>query len=253
MRTPILAGNWKMNAGKRAEAVALAEGLVQRVAGVQGVEVVVAPPFVALPFVAEVVRGTNVALAAQNVHFEPSGAYTGEISTSMLQDLGCTYCIIGHSERRQFFGETDETVNKRLHALLGARLRPILCVGESLAEREEGVTFRVLQTQLKGGLAGVEASDLAQIVVAYEPVWAIGTGRNATPEQADEAHAFLRRCLQDWYGAAAASAMRIQYGGSVKANNIDGLMAQENIDGALVGGASLDAEGFARIVRFRTP
>ena len=251
MRTPILAGNWKMNAGKRAEAVALAEALLARVHDVKGVEIVVAPPYVVLPFVADVVRGTNVALAAQNVHFEPSGAYTGEISAAMLVDLGCTYCIIGHSERRQLFGETDETVQKRLHALLGASIRPILCVGETLAEREEGVTFRVLQTQLKGALVGVEAADLANLVIAYEPVWAIGTGRNATPEQADEAHAFLRRCLQDWYGAASAEAMRIQYGGSVKASNVDGLMAQPNIDGALVGGASLDAEGFARIVRNR--
>lgn len=251
-RTPILAGNWKMNPGTVKAAAALAEALVAKVEGVTGVEAVLAPPFVALSTVARIVQGTNVSLAAQNVYWEASGAYTAEISCEMLKDVGCTYCIVGHSERRQLFGETDAAVNKRTQALLSAGIRPIVCVGETLGEREEGITFKVLQTQLQGGLAGFGAADLTQMVIAYEPVWAIGTGRNATPGQAEEAHAFLRRCLQDWYGGPAAEGVRIQYGGSVKANNIDGLMAQENIDGALVGGASLDAESFARIVRFRS-
>jgi triosephosphate isomerase len=252
MRTPIVAGNWKMNAGGRASAEALANAVVRGVEAVRGVEVVLAPPYPALAFVAEIVRGTNVALAAQNVHFEAAGAYTGEVAPSMLADVGCAYCIVGHSERRQLFGETDENVNRRAKALLSARIRPILCVGETLAEREGGVTFRVLETQMRGAFAGLTESDLANVVVAYEPVWAIGTGRNASPEQAQEAHAFLRGWLSKDYGAEAAAGVRIQYGGSVKPSNVDELMAEADIDGALVGGASLDAESFVRIVRFQT-
>jgi len=249
-RTPILAGNWKMHC-TRAEAAALARALVESVGQTRGREVVIAPPFTSLEAVADVLKGSRIALAAQNVHGEPKGAYTGEVSAAMLTDVGCTHVIIGHSERRQYFGETDESVNARLKAALAAGLGPIVCVGETLAERESGTTSAVVERQVRGGLAGLDAEALARCVIAYEPVWAIGTGRTATPEQAQEVHAAIRGLVGALGGAAVAAGMRILYGGSVKADNVDALMAQPDLDGALVGGASLVAKDFTRIVQFQ--
>jgi triosephosphate isomerase len=246
-----VAGNWKMHA-TLAEARSLAAAVRDGCRPLGGVRVVVCPPFTALAAVGEVLAGSGVLLGAQDAHWEAAGAFTGAVSPSQVRDAGATVVILGHSERRQLFGETDENVNRRAKALLSARIRPILCVGETLAEREGGVTFRVLETQMRGAFAGLTESDLANVVVAYEPVWAIGTGRNASPEQAQEAHAFLRGWLSKDYGAEAAAGVRIQYGGSVKPSNVDELMAEADIDGALVGGASLDAESFVRIVRFQT-
>jgi len=251
-RTPLLAGNWKMH-GTRSEAGALAAALARTVGGVSGREVVVAPPFTALEVVAPAIAGTAIRLGAQNVHWEPKGAYTGEISTAMLCEAGCTHVIIGHSERRQYFGETDETVNRRLYAALGAGLVPIVCIGETLAEREAGATMAVIDRQVARGLAGLGAAELARCVIAYEPVWAIGTGRTATPGQAEEVHEAIRRQLAGLAGDGVAGTLRILYGGSVKPDNIDALMAEVDIDGALVGGASLDAAAFTRIVQYQEP
>jgi triosephosphate isomerase len=249
-RTPIIAGNWKMHKTV-GEAFALASELRRELASVPEVEVVLAPPYTALHAVARILQGSTLQLSAQNCHYEPSGAYTGEISPPMLADVGCAYCIIGHSERRQLFGETDEGVNRRAHALQAAGIRPILCIGETLAEREAGKTYEVVERQLGAGLRGLDAEEVATGLIAYEPVWAIGTGRNATPDQAQDVHAFLRGCLTKWYDAPTAAATRIQYGGSVKPGNIGELMAQPDIDGALVGGASLEADSFIRIVTYR--
>jgi triosephosphate isomerase len=251
-RTPLLAGNWKMH-GTRAEAVSLARALAGSVGSMAGREVAIAPPFTALEVVGHAIAGTGIRLAAQNVHWEPKGAYTGEISTAMLCEAGCTMVIIGHSERRQYFGETDETVNRRLHAALAAKLVPIVCIGESLAEREAGTTMAVIERQVARGLAGLGAAELGRSVLAYEPVWAIGTGRTATPAQAEEVHAAIRRQLAALAGQAVAAGIRILYGGSVKPDNIDALMAEADIDGALVGGASLDAGAFTRIVQYQEP
>jgi triosephosphate isomerase len=248
-RTPLLAGNWKMH-GARREAVALATALAKDVGRVTGREVLVAPSFTALDAVAAAITGTQIRLAAQNLHWEPKGAYTGEVSASMLVEAGCTHVIIGHSERRQFFGETDETVNKRLHAALAAGLVPIVCVGETLQEREAEATVQIVERQVRSGLAGVAPADLAKSIVAYEPVWAIGTGKTATPAQAQAVHRTIRDQLAKLADAATAERIRILYGGSVKPDNIDSLMAEADIDGALVGGASLVAEQFIRIVRF---
>ena len=248
-RTPLLAGNWKMH-GARAEAVLLASALVKNVARVPGREVLVAPPFTALEAVGAAIAGTELRLGAQNLHWEPKGAFTGEISASMLREAGCTHVIIGHSERRQLFGETNETVNKRLVAALAASLTPIVCVGETLQEREADATVQVVERQVVAGLAGLSAGDLERTVVAYEPVWAIGTGRTATPAQAQEVHRTIREQLAKLANRSTADRVRILYGGSVKPDNIDSLMAEPDIDGALVGGASLVAEQFIRIVRF---
>jgi triosephosphate isomerase len=248
-RTPLLAGNWKMH-GARREAVALATALAKDVGRVAGREVLVAPPFTALEPVAAAIAGSVIRLAAQNMHWEPKGAFTGEISAAMLTEAGCTHVIIGHSERRQFFGETDETVNKRLHAALAAGLVPIVCVGETLQEREADATVQVVERQVRSGLARIAPTDLAKSIVAYEPVWAIGTGKTATPAQAQAVHRTIRDQLAQLADAATAERVRILYGGSVKPDNIDSLMAEADIDGALVGGASLVAEQFIRIVRF---
>ena len=248
MRTALVAANWKMHKTV-AESLAFA-GALGPLASVRGVEVAVAPPFTALAALQNALAGTPIALAAQNAHFEKSGAFTGEISVGMLAELGVRYVILGHSERRQLFGESDELVAKKLRAVQGAGLRPILCVGELLAEREAGRTFDVLARQLAGSLAGADPAKAVELVVAYEPVWAIGTGRTATPELAQEAHAFLRARLADRFGADAGR-IRIQYGGSVKPDNAAELLAQPDIDGALVGGASLDPESFSAIIRSR--
>jgi len=248
-RKPLLAGNWKMHC-LTLEARALAEGIKKEAAGLNDREVLLGPPYTALAAVAAVVKGSNVLLAAQDLHWEPQGAYTGEVSAAMLRDIGCTHVIVGHSERRQFFGETDETVAKKTKAAQSAGLVPIVCVGESLAEREAGKTLDVVGRQVRNGLLGQDAAAIRALVVAYEPVWAIGTGKVATPEQAQEVHAFIRNTLADMVGKDAAAGCRILYGGSVKPDNVDELMAKPDIDGALVGGASLKVDSFARIVKF---
>jgi triosephosphate isomerase len=217
---------------------------------VAGREVLIAPPFTALDAVAVAIAGTDIRLSAQNLHWEAKGAFTGEVSAAMLVEASCTHVIIGHSERRQLFGETNETVNKRLVAALAAGLTPIVCVGETLQERDADATVQVVERQVVAGLAGLSTADVARIVVAYEPVWAIGTGKTATPDQAQDVHATIRAQLAKQADAATAERVRILYGGSVKPDNIDSLMAQADIDGALVGGASLVAEQFIRIVRF---
>ncbi|MEW6719845.1 MAG: triose-phosphate isomerase [Thermodesulfobacteriota bacterium] len=249
MRVPVITGNWKMykTAG---EAAAFVRAFLPLVSDARGVEIVLAPPYPSIGTVAELVRGSGVSVASQNVHFEDEGAYTGEVSPRMLKEAGATHCIIGHSERRQYYSETDGSANRKVRAALAAGLTPIFCLGETLEQRESGKTFEVVETQLIEGLKDVPAAEGPKVVVAYEPVWAIGTGRTATPEQAQEVHAFLRSRLKGAWGAAADS-VRILYGGSVKPDNIDTLMSKEDIDGALVGGASLKADSFARIVKFK--
>lgn len=249
-RVPVIAGNWKMNTTP-GEGVALAVELKGRLAWAKGVEVIVAPPFTHLYQIGEEIMGTNIRLASQDVFSRDSGAYTGEISPLMLKELGCRYSIVGHSERRQHFGETDDAVNEKVHAVLGHGMTPIICVGETLEEREKGGTLEVVRRQLEGGLKGLKKDGWQDIIVAYEPVWAIGTGKTATDEQAGEVHAFIRKMIGGLFGDDIASRTRILYGGSVKPENIDGLMARPDIDGALVGGASLKADSFERIVKFR--
>ena len=246
-RRPIMAGNWKMNKTP-SEAADLARALRRNLSRFKGVDVVLGPPFVSIPAVAEAIANSPLEIAAQNLHWEDKGAYTGEISGPMIAELGCTYVIIGHSERRQHFGETDETVNKRIRAAFAHGLLPIVCIGETLDEREAGQTRDRVESQLGDGLAGFDESDLSGMVLAYEPVWAIGTGRTATTEQAQEVHEFIRSFLAKRFSAAFAEKTRIQYGGSVKAANVAALMAQPDIDGALVGGASLTAESFSALV-----
>ncbi len=247
MRTKIIAGNWKMNM-TGAATLELIEAVKREVAGVDKVEVVVCPPFTELKAAAAACAGSNVMLGAQNVHWADAGAFTGEISTIMLQSVGVKYVIIGHSERRQYFGETDETVNKRTKAALAAGLIPIVCVGETLEERDAGRMESVVVRQVKSGLDDLGA-DASKIVIAYEPVWAIGTGRTATPAQAQEVHALIRRTLCEIVGGDAANGIRIQYGGSMKPENAKELLSQPDIDGGLIGGASLKAESFAAIVK----
>ena len=249
MRTPVIAGNWKLFK-TIAEATAMVNELKPLVAGNADAEIVVAPVFTALSRVAEALAGSNVRLAAQDCYWEEEGAYTGEVAPKLLADAGCSHVIIGHSERRQYFGETDETVNKKSKAAIAAGLTAIVCVGETLAEREADRTFAVIEKQLKDGLSGFSDDQLAKTVIAYEPVWAIGTGKTASDAQAQEVHAFIRALLSSMFGLAAADAMRILYGGSVKPDNVNGLMSQPDIDGALVGGASLKADSFAAIANF---
>jgi triosephosphate isomerase len=248
-RLPFIAGNWKMNKTV-GEAVDLARELKTALSGVKGVEVAVAPPFTALFAVHLEIKGSPIRLAAQNLYWEEKGAFTGEISPIMLKEVGCHYVIIGHSERRQIFAETDETVNRRIKAALAHRLKVIFCIGETLQEREGEKTFSVIEKQIEGGLKGLGDQEIRNTVIAYEPVWAIGTGKTATPEQAEEVHGFIRRKLGKLYSREVSEEIRIQYGGSVTPENIRGLMDQPNIDGALVGGASLKADSFSKIVRF---
>jgi triosephosphate isomerase len=248
-RRPIIAGNWKMNK-TATEARDLAAKLVPLVSGIKDRDIVLAPPFTALAAVAGAIKGTNISLAAQNLHGEDKGAFTGEISAEMLLDSGCEYVIIGHSERRQYFGETDETVNKKVKQALKKGLLPIICVGETLAEREAGKLHEIINRQVAGGLKDLSADDMKKAVLAYEPVWAIGTGKTATPEQANEVHALIRQKVRSLYNAEIAEGLRIQYGGSVTPENASLLMAMPDIDGALVGGASLKPESFAALVKF---
>lgn len=249
MRTPVIAGNWKLFK-TRSEAVDMVSRLKDLVTAVSGVDIVVAPVFTALDAVAGVVAGSNISVAGQDCFWEEEGAYTGEVAPRLLKDIGCSHVIIGHSERRQYFGETDKTVNKKIRAAITAGLTVLFCVGETLQQREAGNTFEVIETQLTGGLVGMTAEQLSLIVVAYEPVWAIGTGKTATDAQAQEVHAFIRTKLAALCGQTVADVTRILYGGSVKPDNIKLLMAQPDIDGALVGGASLTAESFAAIVSY---
>jgi len=247
MRTSIVAANFKMHR-TAAETGAYAQALLDAVGALEAIEILVAPPFTALDRAGQAFAGSAIRLCAQNVHAEPEGAFTGEVSVAMLAQLGCAYAIVGHSERRTLFGETDAGVNAKVHALLAGGLHPIVCLGESAQERDRGQTHEVVQAQLEGSLAGLEPSRVAEIVIAYEPLWAIGTGRTASPESAQEVHQAIRNHVRKRFGAPADD-LRIQYGGSVRPENAPDLMAQPDIDGALVGGASLDPQGFASIVR----
>ncbi|MBI3582616.1 MAG: triose-phosphate isomerase [Nitrospinae bacterium] len=259
MRKPLIVGNWKMN-NSTAESVDLAEKLKKVIKDMAGVEVVVAPPFTALGSVRKAIKGSNIKLGAQNLFWEDKGAYTGEVSPLMIRDLDCEYVIIGHSERREYFKESDEIVNKKIKAALRNKLKAIVCVGESLKEREEDKTMQVIESQLKKGLEGISTLNLIQgeirnpkseilLTIAYEPVWAIGTGRNATPAQANEVHTYIRKLLSQIFNEDIASNIKILYGGSVKLSNSAELMSEKEIDGALVGGASLEAESFTEIIR----
>jgi triosephosphate isomerase len=252
MRVPFVAGNWKMFKTVH-DAVVYAKEFRMMVKGIEDVEIVLAPPFTAVHAVAEACRNSNVGVAAQNVYWEREGAFTGEISAGMVRETGAEYVIIGHSERRSLFGETDESVNRKLHAALAAGLSPIVCIGETLTERDRNETFDVLDRQVKVGFDGLSSDQIGTLVVAYEPVWAIGTGRTATPAQAAEAHAHIRRRLRQWFGADAADQSHVIYGGSVKVDNIRELIAEEDVDGALVGGASLDVRSFFEIVSRSRP
>ncbi|PYR59749.1 MAG: triose-phosphate isomerase [Acidobacteria bacterium] len=247
MRTPFIAANWKMYKTVH-EAVVFVKEFRKLVQDVSDVEIVVAPPFTAVHAVAEAARSSNVGVAGQDLHWEREGAFTGALSAGMLKEAGAEYVIIGHSERRRLFGETDATVNRKLVAAIGAQLTPIVCIGETLEERERNETLPVLDRQIKQGLDGVHADQIAAMVIAYEPVWAIGTGRNATPAQAGEAHAHIRSRLRQWFGGDAAEQCHIIYGGSVKPDNIRELSSLADVDGALVGGASLDVRSFHEIV-----
>ncbi|MBV5341378.1 MAG: triose-phosphate isomerase [Deltaproteobacteria bacterium] len=249
MRTPVIAGNWKLFK-TIGESVALVNELKQLVANIHDVEIVVAPVFTALSRVSDAVEGSNVRLAAQDCYWEEEGAFTGEVAPKLLKDAGCSHVIIGHSERRQFFGETDLTVNKKARAAIAAGLTAIVCVGEMLTDRESGQTFSVIETQIQGSLAGLAADDFTHVIIAYEPVWAIGTGKTASDAQAQEVHLFIRQLIARLFNQEVADAVRILYGGSVKPENVKGLMSQPDIDGALVGGASLKADSFAAIAAF---
>ena len=232
------------------EALELVGGLKKNLSGVTDREILVCPAFTALSQVAQALKGTNINLGAQNLHWEEKGAFTGEISPAMLLDAGCRYVIIGHSERRQLFGETDESVNKKMKTAFKHGLLPIVCIGETLAEREKNVTFQVIERQIRNGIAGLTPEQSAVLVIAYEPVWAIGTGKTASPQQAEEVHAKVRKLYAEIYGSSSADSVRILYGGSVKPDNTADLMKQPNIDGGLVGGASLEIDSFTKIVKY---
>src|SRR6187401_334197 len=248
MRTPLIAGNWKMFKTV-AETVKHVKALRALVKDITNVEIVVAPPFPSIHAAADALRGSNVFVAAQNLYWEREGAFTGEVSAPMIKDAGAELVIIGHSERRTLFGETDATVNRKIGAAFASALTPIVCIGETLDQRERDETLDVLDRQIKSGLDGVTSEQLVRLVIAYEPVWAIGTGRNATPTQAGDAHSHIRQRLRQWFGGEAADRCRVIYGGSVKPENIRDLVAQPDVDGALVGGASLDVKAFFDIIR----
>lgn len=247
MRKPIIAGNWKMHK-TIAEAVTLVSDIVRGLGVARVAEVVLCPPFTALAKVREAIAGSPVGLGAQNMHWEPEGAFTGEISPFMLKELGCVYVILGHSERRLYFQELDDVVNRKTKAALGHDLHPIVCIGETLDQRESGATEDVVNRQVRGSLAGLSPLELGEVILAYEPVWAIGTGETAAPEEAQRVHAFIRSIVEDLGGKEVAEKIRVQYGGSVKPGNAAELFAKPDIDGGLIGGASLDARAFADIV-----
>ena len=248
MRMPLVIGNWKMS-GTLAEARPLAAGVRDGLKRFKGVDVVLCPPFTALAAVADVLQGTAIGLGAQNCHWESSGAHTGEIAPPMLVELGCRTVLVGHSERRREMGETDDLVKRKVAAALAHGLVPVLCVGETAEERRQGLTFTTVEGQLRAGLAGLDTAAVARLVIAYEPVWAIGTGVNATPQQAAEVHGYVRGLVSELASKEVAQGLRVLYGGSVKADNVDALLAEGDIDGALVGGASLSAPGFVSIVK----
>jgi triosephosphate isomerase len=249
-RKPLIAGNWKMyKTGE--EAVETAKKLASLVGEIDTVDIMIAPPYTALSMVAMVFQNTKIGLSAQNMHWAKNGAYTGEVSSDMLVSAGCQYVILGHSERRQYFQETDEQINQKNHAAIEAKLKPVFCVGETENERNLNKTFSVLDNQIEIGLKGVQIDQAVNIIIAYEPVWAIGTGKTATDDQAQEVHAYLRKRISEIFNTEIASTMRILYGGSVKPNNIKGLMTMPDIDGALVGGASLDADQFSAIIKYQ--
>jgi triosephosphate isomerase len=248
MRRPIMAGNWKMN-NTVSESIELVKGLIEKAEAAEK-DFVVCPPYTALYTVSELIKGTNIKLGAQNIHFKEKGAYTGEISPVMLKELNVEYVIIGHSERRQYFGETDATVNKKIKTAFEYDMTPIVCVGESLAQREGGIADKIVKDQLVNGLKNIESKDAEKIVIAYEPIWAIGTGRTATSQQANDMIKYIRGVLADIFGKDASDTVRIQYGGSVKPGNVNEIMAQSDIDGALVGGASLKADDFGKIMNY---
>ncbi len=251
MQKPLIAGNWKMNTTVH-EGADLVIKLRELIKSIDSVDVVLAPPFTSIQHISHLVADSSIQLAGQNVFWKEDGAYTGEVSAQMLRATGCSYVIIGHSERRELFGDTDDRVNKKAHAAVRAGLKPIICVGETLEEKEAGRTLSKVKGQIMRALAGLKAGALKELTIAYEPIWAIGTGQSATPETAEEVHNSIRELLYEDYDSSAAKRIRIIYGGSVKPDNIDSLMAMPNIDDALVGGASLKAEDFARIVRFES-
>jgi len=248
MRRVIIAGNWKMNKNI-SESIDLANSIKKTLYDIEEVDIVLCPPFTSLSDVNDIVMESNIALGAQDVYWKEEGAFTGEVSSPMLKNAGCKYCIVGHSERRQFFGETNETVSKKAKALLSVGLKPIVCVGEMLEERKANKTFDVVKDHVVNSLKGLTKEDMQNVVIAYEPVWAIGTGLTATKDEAQEVHKYIRDLLREMFGDAVAKSVRIQYGGSVKPENIKELIQQEDVDGALVGGASLKADSFAMIVR----
>lgn len=248
MKKPFIAGNWKMNTSIK-EGVDLVRRLKESLTNFNELEIVVIPPFTHLLAVGNEINGTNIKLGAQNMHWEEKGAFTGEISPEMLKELGCSYVIVGHSERRKYFGETDEIVNRKAKSAIFHNLNPIICIGETLEEREKGITFEVVEKQLRTAINGLTEEDIIRCVIAYEPVWAIGTGKNATPEQAEEAHAFIRKILSDIYGIEKSNYVIIIYGGSVTMENSYSLLKMKNVDGFLVGGASLKEDSFTGIIK----
>lgn len=248
MRKLFIAGNWKMNK-TISETVELVNSLKREVSDIEGVDIVICPVFTSLSEAADLVIDSNIGLGAQNVYWQEKGAFTGEVSPMMLKDAGCKYVIIGHSERRKYFGETNDTVLKKINAVQSVRLIPIVCVGETLEERDNKKTIEVIEKQLQDGLKGINEDNLEKIIIAYEPVWAIGTGKTATPEQAEEIHKFIRDWIQEKYSLDLSEEVRIIYGGSVKASNAKELMSQKNIDGALVGGASLESQLFVELIK----
>lgn len=248
MRKKIIAGNWKMNK-TGAEAMSFARDLKLKTLNINKTEIVICPPFTALVPVLDILKESRIKIGAQNVHWEPSGAFTGEISAEMIETAGCAYAIIGHSERRQFFGETDQTVNRKIKQTLTTRLAPIVCVGETLEQRQQGQTQAIIRTQIIDGLAGLSIEQMQRIVLAYEPVWAIGTGVTAKPEQAEEVHQFIRQLVAELFNSRAAELIPILYGGSVKPDNIKELLNQPDIDGGLIGGASLKVDSFVEMIK----
>ena len=248
MRKIIIAGNWKMNK-TISEAMELVNGLKRELSGIENIDIVVIPPYTALGEISDMLTNSNIRLGAQDLYWEEKGAFTGEVSATMLKDVGAEYVVIGHSERRTYFGETNESVNKKVKAALNAGLLPIMCIGERLEQRESGKAFDVIKDHLEGGLKDISGEDLPKVIIAYEPVWAIGTGKTATPGQAEEAHKYIRKLLSDMYDETVAGSVRIQYGGSVKPENIKELISEPDIDGALVGGASLKVEQFVPIAK----
>ncbi|TFG24269.1 MAG: triose-phosphate isomerase [Promethearchaeota archaeon] len=249
MRKPIIGGNWKMNRGSPAEASEMLKQLIPLVKDIQSVDIVISPPFTALYAVKEILESTNIKLGAQNMYFEEKGAYTGEISPTFLKAIGCEYVILGHSERRNIFKETDALINKKLKKALSMDLSPIVCIGEHLEEREAGKTKEIIQTQMDRTFKEITREEMIRTVIAYEPIWAIGTGKTATPEQAEEIHAFIRELLTQRYDKETTDSVRIQYGGSIKPNNAEELFRQGNIDGGLVGGASLQVDSLFAIIK----